>query len=155
MSSKLESDRKGLNAALEEARKGHLEAGIPIGSVLAIDRGGGDLEILGSGHNQRIQKGSAILHGEMAALEMAGRLKANVYQKSTLYTSLSMCVGAILLYKIPRVVIGENQNFMGDEALLRERGVEVVVLDDPECIGLMRQFIDENPNEWNEDIGES
>lgn len=140
-----------MRAAIEEARQGLAEGGIPIGSVIAY-RG----EIIGRGHNQRVQKGSAILHGEMDALENAGRRTAEVYRESTLYTTLSpcpMCSGTILLYGIPRVVIGENRSFMGEEELLRARGVEIEVLQDPECLALMRRFIDANPRLWNEDIG--
>ncbi|WP_158860915.1 nucleoside deaminase [Lunatibacter salilacus] len=143
---------KFYQAAFEEAEKGYQEGGIPIGSVL-VYRG----EIIGRGHNRRIQKGSAILHGEMDALENAGRLSAEVYQESTLYTTLSpcpMCTGAILLYKIPKVVIGENNTFMGEEDHLRSRGVEVTVLQDAESIQLMQWFIAEKPGLWNEDIGE-
>lgn len=141
-----------LQAALEEARLGRQEGGIPIGSVI-VHQG----RILGRGHNRRVQQGSAILHGEMDAFERAGRQPARVYRESVLYTTLSpcaMCSGAILLYGIPRVVIGENQTFMGEEALLRSRGVIVEVLQDPECIALMRAFIAERPGLWNEDIGE-
>src|SRR5690606_30818275 len=133
------------------ARKGLAAGGIPIGSV--IEHQG---RIIGRGHNQRVQKGSATLHGEMDALENAGRQAAQVYRESVLYTTLSpcaMCSGAILLYGIPRVIVGENQTFMGEEELLRSRGVEVQVLQDPECIELMRRFIAENPHLWNEDIG--
>ncbi len=140
-----------MQAAIEEARRGLAEGGIPIGSVIAY-RG----EIIGRGHNQRVQKGSAILHGEMDALENAGRRTADVYRESTLYTTLSpcpMCSGTILLYGIPRVVIGENRTFMGEEELLRSRGVEIEVLQDPECLELMRRFIAGNPRLWNEDIG--
>jgi len=140
-----------MRAAIEEARRGLAEGGIPIGSVIAY-RG----EIIGRGHNQRVQKGSAILHGEMDALENAGRRTADVYRESTLYTTLSpcpMCSGTILLYGIPRVVIGENRTFMGEEELLRSRGVEIEVLQDPECLELMRRFIAGNPRLWNEDIG--
>lgn len=140
-----------LEAALEEAQKGLSEGGIPIGSVL-VHQG----RILGKGHNRRVQKGSAILHGEMDALENAGRLSAGVYATSTLYTTLSpcpMCTGAILLYKIPKVVIGENRTFLGEENLLRQRGVEVTVLNDSRCIQLMETFIREHPLLWNEDIG--
>lgn len=140
-----------MRAAIEEARQGLAEGGIPIGSVIAY-RG----EIIGRGHNQRVQKGSAILHGEMDALENAGRRTADVYRESTLYTTLSpcpMCSGTILLYGIPRVVIGENRTFMGEEELLRSRGVEIEVLQDPECLELMRRFIAEQPRLWNEDIG--
>ena len=138
-------------AAIAEAEAGRAEGGIPIGSVL-VHQG----RILGRGHNRRVQKGSAILHGEMDALESAGRQPAAVYAQSVIYTTLSpcpMCTGAILLYKIPRVVIGENQTFMGDEALLKSRGVIVEVLQDPRCIELMRQFIQQHPSLWNEDIG--
>jgi cytosine/creatinine deaminase len=140
-----------LRAALDEARQGAEEGGIPIGSVL-VHRG----EIVGRGHNRRVQRGSAILHGEMDALENAGRLPAAVYRECTLYTTLSpcpMCTGAILLYGIPRVIVGENQTFLGDEALLRSRGVEVTVVQDEACIGLMRDFIAARPELWNEDIG--
>jgi cytosine/creatinine deaminase len=138
-------------AALEEARKGLMEGGIPIGSVI-VHRG----IILGRGHNRRVQQGSAILHGEMDALENAGRLPAAVYRESVLYTTLSpcpMCSGAIILYGIPRVVIGENSSFMGEEEHLRSRGVQVEVLQDEECIRLMSAFIRELPELWNEDIG--
>jgi cytosine deaminase len=140
-----------LQAAIEEARKGRASNGIPIGSVL-VHRG----KIVGRGHNQRVQKGSAILHGEMDALENTGRLPASVYRESIIYTTLSpcsMCSGAILLYGIPRVVVGENQTFMGEEALLRSRGVTVEVLQDETCIALMREFIAAEPTLWNEDIG--
>lgn len=138
--------------ALKEAQAGLAEGGIPIGSVLVHDG-----KILGRGHNRRIQKGSAILHGEMDALEHAGRLSAHIYQESTLYTTLSpcsMCSGTALLYKIGRVVIGENKNFMGDEQLLKSRGVELILLQDPVTIAMMAKFIRENPTIWNEDIGE-
>ena len=141
-----------MQAAVEEARAGLAEGGIPIGSVI-VHRG----KIIGRGHNQRVQKGSTTLHGEMDALENAGRQPAAVYQECTLYTTLSpcpMCSGAILLYGIPRVVIGENRTFMGDEGLLRSRGVELTVVDDPDCIALMTRFIAEKPELWNEDIGE-
>ncbi len=140
-----------LEAAVEEARRGLAEGGIPIGSVLVCDA-----QIIGRGHNRRIQKSSAILHGEMDCLENAGRLPAATYQRSTLYTTLSpcpMCSGAIVLYKIPRVVAGENQTFLGAEEYLRSQGVQVEVLQDAECVRLMRQFIAENPALWNEDIG--
>jgi cytosine deaminase len=139
-------------AAIAEAEQGLAEGGIPIGSVL-VHRG----KILGSGHNRRVQQGSAILHGEMDALENAGRQPASVYAECTLYTTLSpcpMCTGAILLYRIPRVVIGENQSFLGDEALLRSRGVEITVVQDPRCVALMTKFIHDRPELWNEDIGE-
>jgi cytosine deaminase len=141
-----------MQAALDEARAGLAESGIPIGSVL-VHRG----EIIGRGHNRRVQKGSTILHGEMDALENAGRRSADVYRECVIYTTLSpcpMCSGAILLYGIPKVVIGENRTFMGDEEHLRSRGVELEVLNDPACIDLMRQFIAGNPALWNEDIGE-
>lgn len=139
-------------AALDEARKGYEEGGIPIGSVL-VHNG----IILGRGHNRRVQKGSPTLHGEMDALENAGRLPAKVYRDCVLYTTLSpcpMCTGAILLYNIPKVVIGENSTFMGEEQLLRERGVEVVMVDNEDCKQLMRDFIRTQPQLWNEDIGE-
>ncbi len=140
-----------LKQAILEARKSYQEGGIPIGSVLVYrDR------IIGRGHNQRVQQGSTVLHGEMDALENAGRQAASVYRECTLYTTLSpcpMCSGAILLYGIPKVVIGENRTFMGEEALLRSRGVEVVVMDDQECFELMQAFIREQPEVWNEDIG--
>ena len=138
-------------AAIAEAEAGLAEGGIPIGSVL-VHQG----RIIGRGHNRRVQKGSAILHGEMDALENAGRQSAAVYRESVLYTTLSpcsMCSGAILLYGIPRVIIGENRTFMGEEELLRARGVSVVVAQDPECIRLMEEFIRQNPKLWNEDIG--
>jgi len=140
-----------MQAAIEEARQGMREGGIPIGSVIVHDG-----KILGRGHNRRVQSGSAILHGEMDALENAGRQAASVYRECVLYTTLSpcsMCSGAILLYGIPRIVVGENQTFMGEEELLRARGVAVEVLQNEECIRLMRQFIDRNPSLWNEDIG--
>lgn len=141
-----------MNAAIAEAEKGIAEGGIPIGSVIV--HGG---RILGGGHNRRVQSGSAILHGEMDALENAGRLPASTYRESVLYTTLSpcaMCSGAIILYGIPHVVVGENQNFLGEEDLLRSRGVHVEVVQDVRCIELMRTFIEENPRLWNEDIGE-
>lgn len=140
-----------LEAAIDEARQGLAEGGIPIGSVL-VHNG----KIIGRGHNRRVQKGSPILHGEMDALENAGRLPASVYKESVLYTTLSpcpMCTGAILLYGIPRVVVGENQTFMGEEDLLRTRGVSVAVVQDPSCIALMQGFIATKPELWNEDIG--
>lgn len=140
-----------LRAAIEEAEQGLREGGIPIGSVLV--HGG---TIIGRGHNRRVQRGSPILHGEMDALENAGRQLARVYRQSVLYTTLSpcaMCSGAILLYEIPRVVIGENQTFMGEEELLRSRGVEIEVVDDPACVRLMTDFIRAHPDLWNEDIG--
>jgi cytosine deaminase len=141
-----------LQAALAEAQAGYDEGGIPIGSVIVHEG-----RIIGRGHNRRVQKGSATLHGEMDALENAGRLPARVYRECTLYTTLSpcpMCSGAILLYGIPRVVVGENRSFMGDEDLLRSRGVSVTVLDDPACRALMARFMAEKPEVWNEDIGE-
>jgi cytosine deaminase len=140
-----------LGAAIEEAKKGLSEGGIPIGSVL-VHKG----KILGRGHNQRIQKGSPTLHGEIDALENAGRLPASVYAESVLYTTLSpcaMCTGAILLYKIPKVVIGENKTFLGEESLLKSRGVMIEVVQDPSCIALMEEFIRSKPELWNEDIG--
>lgn len=140
-----------LQAAIDEARQGLAEGGIPIGSVL-VHKG----QIIGRGHNRRVQQGSAILHGEMDALENAGRLPASVYKESVLYTTLSpcpMCTGAILLYGIPKVVVGENQTFMGEEALLRSRGVTVDVVQDADCIALMQGFIAAKPQLWNEDIG--
>jgi len=140
-----------MQAALDEARQGLAEGGIPIGSVLVHDG-----TILGRGHNRRVQKGSAILHGEMDALENAGRQPAAIYRESVLYTTLSpcsMCSGAILLYGIPKVVIGENSTFMGEEELLRSRGVRVEVLHDEDCIDLMHRFIESSPELWNEDIG--
>ena len=141
-----------LEFAIEEAEKGLAEGGIPIGAVLV--RNG---VVIGRGHNRRVQQGSAILHGEMDALENAGRLPASTYRECVLYTTLSpcsMCTGAILLYGIPKVVIGENRTFMGEEELLRSRGVDVEVLDDSRCVEMMTRFIAENPTLWNEDIGE-
>ena len=140
-----------LDAAIAEAAVGLAEGGIPIGSVL-VHQG----RIIGRGHNRRIQRGSAVLHGEMDALENAGRLPAPVYRQSVIYTTLSpcaMCSGAILLYGIPRVVVGENATFMGEEELLRSRGVKVDVVGDPRCIEMMRRFIQDHPADWNEDIG--
>ena len=139
-------------AAIEEARAGAREGGIPIGSVL-VHRG----RIIGRGHNRRVQRGSAVLHGEMDALENAGRQPATVYRESVIYTTLSpcaMCTGAILLYGIPKVIVGENQTFVGEEELLRSRGVAVEVLQDAVCIGMMAEFIREHQDLWNEDIGE-
>ncbi len=141
-----------LRAAIEEAERGLAEGGIPIGSVL-VHNG----RILGRGHNRRVQKGSAILHGEMDALENAGRQPARIYRECTIYTTLSpcaMCSGTILLYGIPRVVVGENRTFMGEEELLRSRGVNVEVLQDARCQELMARFIQANPTLWSEDIGE-
>lgn len=140
-----------MQAAIEEARIGLAEGGIPIGSVI-VHQG----HIIGRGHNRRVQRGSAILHAEMDALENAGRQPASVYRQAVLYTTLSpcaMCSGAILLYGIPRVVIGENQTFTGEESLLRSRGVQVEILQEAACIELMRSFIANKPGLWNEDIG--
>ncbi|MXV17293.1 nucleoside deaminase [Hufsiella ginkgonis] len=140
-----------LNAAIAEAKKGLGEGGIPIGSVL-VHQG----KIIGSGHNKRVQNGSPVLHGEMDALENAGRQTAAVYRECTIYTTLSpcaMCSGAILLYGIPIVVVGENRTFMGEEELLRSRGVHVELLDSPECYEMMQSFIGDKPQLWNEDIG--
>ena len=140
-----------LQAAIEEARLGLAEGGIPIGSILVIDG-----RIAGRGHNRRVQRGSAILHAEMDCLERAGRLKAGDYRRAVLYSTLSpcdMCSGAVLLYRIPRIVIGENRTFRGPEEYLRTRGVELAVLDDPECVRLMRDFIRAHSDLWNEDIG--
>lgn len=141
-----------LSVAIDEARRGLAEGGIPIGSVLVHEG-----KVIGRGHNRRIQLGSPTLHGEMDALENAGRLPARVYRESALYTTLSpcaMCAGAILLYRIPRVVVGENRTFLGEEDLLRSRGVLVEVVDDARCVELMTKFIEDNPRLWNEDIGE-
>lgn len=146
--------REGIHAALQQARKSYSEGGVPIGAALVVSS---SHKILGSGHNQRIQKSSPILHGETAALDDAGRLQADIYRQATMFTTLSpcsMCTGAILLYKIPRVVIGENETFLGEEDLLRSRGVEVIVLNNQECKDLMKKFIEEKPAEWFEDIGE-
>ena len=142
---------KFMQAAIDEAQKGLDEGGIPIGSVI-VHNG----EIIGRGHNRRVQKGSVVLHGEMDALENAGRQPASVYKESVLYTTLSpcpMCSGAILLYGIPKIIIGENKTFLGEEEHLKSRGVDVEVLNDSTCIGLMEKFINENPTLWNEDIG--
>ena len=140
-----------MKAAVEEAKKGLAEGGIPIGSVIVYQG-----NIIGSGHNRRVQKGSAILHGEMDALENSGRQPASVYRQCVLYTTLSpcsMCSGAILLYGIPQIIVGENRTFMGEEELLRSRGVIVEVLHDEECIRMMKDFIRMKPELWNEDIG--
>ena len=137
--------------AINQAKIGLQEGGIPIGSVLVHNN-----KILGKGHNKRIQKGSVVLHGEMDALENAGRQKASIYKESILYTTLSpcpMCSGTIILYGIPKVVIGENKTFLGEEKLLRSKGIEVIVLNDKECIDMMTRFINEKPQLWNEDIG--
>ena len=140
-----------MRAAIEEAEEGLREGGIPIGSVIVHGE-----RIIGRGHNRRVQQGSVVRHGEMDAFENAGRQPAAVYRECTLYTTLSpcpMCSGAILLYGIPRVVVGENRTFLGEEELLRSRGVQVEVLQDATCISLMTQFITRNPGLWNEDIG--
>ncbi|GAB5380177.1 MAG: nucleoside deaminase [Aliiglaciecola sp.] len=142
---------KFMQAAIDEAQKGLDEGGIPIGSVIVYQN-----KIIGRGHNRRVQSGSPILHGEMDAFENAGRQSAQVYRQCTLYTTLSpcsMCSGAILLYEIPKIVIGENQTFMGEEKLLRSRGVELSVLQDKSCIQMMQNFIAQSPELWNEDIG--
>ncbi|HEX6219591.1 MAG TPA: nucleoside deaminase [Acidimicrobiia bacterium] len=146
-------DGPGMDIAVAEARIGLEEGGIPIGSALLIDA-----DVVGRGHNRRVQKGSAILHGEMDALEDAGRLPASSYRRATIYTTLSpcdMCAGAIILYGIPHVVVGENRTFSGPEDHLRSRGVRVDVLDDQRCIEMMTDFIANNPELWNEDIGET
>ena len=142
---------KYLEAAIEEAEKGMAAGGIPIGSVLVIDD-----QIVGRGHNQRVQKGSAVFHAEMDCLENAGRISAADYRRATLYSTLSpcdMCSGAVLLYGIPKIVIGENRTFSGPEDYVKSRGVEVVVVDNPKCRQLMETFIKNNPELWNEDIG--
>jgi len=141
-----------LQAAIDEAHRGLAEGGIPIGSVLVIDG-----KIVGRGHNRRVQQGSAVLHAEMDALENAGRLPAADYRRSVLYSTLSpcdMCSGAVLLYGIPKVVVGENRAFKGPEEYVRSRGVEVDVVDDPSCVAMMGEFIAARPELWNEDIGE-
>jgi creatinine deaminase len=146
------TDERFLALAIEQARQGRAEGGIPIGAALVVDG-----RVLGAGHNRRVQLGSPIRHGETDALEVAGRQPASVYRRATMYTTLSpcdMCTGAILLYEIPRVVIGENRTFMGGEDYLRSRGVEVVVLDSAECVRMMEEFIAAEPALWNEDIGE-
>ena len=145
------SPSKFLEAAIDEARQGLAEGGIPIGSVIVHHE-----RIMGRGHNRRVQKQSSILHGEMDALENAGRQPASIYRECILFTTLSpcsMCSGAILLYGIPRVIVGENRTFMGEEDLLRSRGVSVEIVQSEECIRLMEKFIRENPGLWNEDIG--
>lgn len=147
-----ERDVEFMRAAIEQAREGMAEGGIPIGSVLVHEG-----RIIGRGHNRRVQRGSVVLHGEMDALENAGRQPAGIYREAIMYTTLSpcaMCTGAILLYGIPRVVIGENRSFMGEEELLCSRGVELTVLEDPDCIALMGRFMRDSPELWNEDIGE-
>jgi cytosine deaminase len=141
-----------MQAAIEEAQKGLAEGGIPIGSVIVHNN-----KIIGRGHNRRVQSGSPILHGEMDAFENAGRQPASVYRECTIYTTLSpccMCSGAIMLYEIPKVVVGENQTFMGEEERLRVKGIQVEVLNDDSCIAMMTGFIRQNPALWNEDIGE-
>jgi cytosine deaminase len=147
-----ERDTAFMEVAKAQAADGMDEGGIPIGAALVVDG-----QVLGAGRNRRVQRGSPILHGETDALEAAGRQPAAVYRRATMYTTLSpcdMCSGAILLYEIPRLVIGENRTFVGAEELLRSRGVEVTVLDDPECVGMMEDFIARHPELWNEDIGE-
>lgn len=141
-----------MDLAVEEARRGLAEGGIPIGSILAVEG-----EVLGRGHNRRVQKGSVILHAEMDAFENAGRQPATVYQQATLYSTLSpcdMCSGASLLYGIPRIVVGENHTFRGPETWLKSRGVDIVILDRVDCMRMMEEFIKENPDLWFEDIGE-
>lgn len=147
-----ETKDKFLRAAIEEARKGLAEGGIPIGSVLVVDR-----QIVGRGHNRRVQQGSAILHAEMDALENAGRLKAGDYRKAVLYSTLSpcdMCSGMALLYRIPKIVVGENRTFRGPEDYVRSRGVTLEIADDPECVRLMQEFVRSRTDLWNEDVGE-
>ena len=150
--SQVPDDRTFMQVAKDEARKGRAEGGIPIGAALVVDG-----KVIGSGHNRRVQLGSPIRHGETDALEQAGRQPASIYRRATMYTTLSpcdMCTGSILLYEIPRVVMGENQTFVGGEDYLRSRDVEVVNLEDPECVAMMDEFIAESPELWNEDIGE-
>jgi creatinine deaminase len=147
----VDDDERFMAAAIEQARVGRAEGGIPIGAALVVDG-----EVLATGRNRRVQQGSAIRHGETDCLENAGRLRADVYRRSTLYTTLSpcwLCAGAVLLYGIPRVVVGENRTFEVSEELLRSHGVDVVVLDRPECVQLMAEFIAERPELWHEDIG--
>ena len=153
--SEMNEDLKGqfMTAAFDQAQKSYLEGGIPIGSVLVHNN-----QIVGAGHNQRVQRNSVVLHGEMDALENAGRRSAKFYRECTLFTTLSpcpMCAGTVRLYGIPRVIIGENRTFLGDEVALRNSGVEVVVVDDSRCYELMQRFISEHSALWNEDIGES
>ncbi|CCH45967.1 tRNA-specific adenosine deaminase [Wickerhamomyces ciferrii] len=146
-------DQKGLQIAYEEAVKGYEEGGVPIGGCLIHEDG----RVLGTGHNMRFQKNSATLHGEISTLENTGRLNGSVYKKCTIYTTLSpcdMCTGAIIMYGIKRCVIGENETFMGGEDYLRQRGVEVINLNDQRCKDIMNKFIKERPSDWNEDIGE-
>lgn len=145
-------ERSFLDAALEEAKQGRAEGGIPIGAVLVVDG-----NIVGRGHNRRVQDGSVIHHAEMNCLEHAGRLPASVYRRATLYTTLSpcpMCSGAVLLYGIPTVVVGENRTYTGSESYLKAQGVTVHVVDDPRCVALMSSFIQDHPAIWHEDIGE-
>ena len=145
-------DQQFMKIAIDEGARGLAEGGVPVGAALVADD-----KVLGSGHNRRVQQGSVIRHGETDCLENIGRLRASVYRRSTMYTTLSpcdMCTGAILLYGIPRVVIGENRTFMGGEDLLRSRGIEIVNLDSPDCQSLMAEFIERYPDVWNEDIGE-
>jgi len=147
-----DNDVRFLAMAIDQARIGLSEGGIPIGAALVAES-----VVLGVGHNRRVQLGSAIRHGETDALEEAGRQPASVYRRATMYTTLSpcdMCTGAMLLYGIPRVVIGENRTFMGAEDLLVSRGVEVIIADDADCVAMMEDFIEQNPTLWNEDIGE-
>ncbi|KAI0344329.1 cytosine deaminase [Trametopsis cervina] len=151
-------DDIGFSTAFKLAQEGAEQGGVPIGSALVLHEDGKEPIVLGAGKNERVQKGSPTLHAEISALENAGRLSADVYRKCTMYTTLSpcsMCSGAILLYGIPRVVIGENKNFRGEEELLRSRGVEIRVLDNVSCEELMGKFIIEKPEEWYEDIGET
>lgn len=151
MSDAAETHRQYLAAAIADARQGRAEGGIPIGAALVVDG-----EVVATGHNRRVQFASAIRHGETDCLENAGRLPASTYARSIMVTTLSpcdMCTGAILLYGIPTVVVGENRTFMGGEDYLRSRGVEVIVLDDPECVAMMTEFIAAEPELWNEDIG--
>lgn len=146
-----EDQQRFMDAAIEEAIKGRDDGGIPIGSVVVIDN-----KVVGRGHNRRVQRHSAILHAEMDAIENAGRLTSKEYARATLYSTLSpcdMCSGMALLYKIPRIVIGENQTFQGPERYVRQRGVEITLVNDPRCMELMREFIDREPTLWNEDIG--
>lgn len=145
------SDQLFMQAALEEARQGLAEGGIPIGAVLVLDG-----KIIGRGHNRRVQQGSSILHAEMSAIEHAGRLKAEDYRRCTMYTTLSpcdMCSGTALLYGIPRIVVGENRTFQGPEQYLMVRGVDLDILDDQECVEMMKKFIHDHPELWREDIG--
>lgn len=145
-------DNLGLEIAFQEAQKGYEEGGIPIGSCIIDSHG----KVLGKGHNLRVQKGSAVFHGEMSALENSGRLSGSVYRDCTMYTTLSpcnMCSGAALLYSFKRIVVGENENFVGAEQLLKDKGVEIIIVDDQKCKELMKKFIEEQPALWNEDIG--